>query len=262
MDFDDNRAGTGTREWSEAQFSVGRGCSHRCAYCYAASTALRFKLIENPAEWGIEQLKKKPFSGMNKVYPGVCMYPVSHDINGFYLEPSLEALRRLLSKGNKVLLVTKPALVSIARICAEFSQYKDNIMFRFTIGSLEPAHTTLWEPGAPVPAERLAALRHAFVDGFRTSVSMEPFLGPVDDAIDTFFRLEPFVTDTIWVGLINKIGARVKDRTPEVLAAIANIKAWQSDAEILRLHTALKDNPKVQWKDSIKKVLEYYGRTG
>ena len=73
---------------------------------------------------------------------------------------------------------------------------------RFTIGAMDDDVLRYWESGAPSFAERLAALKHAHGQGFRTSVSAEPMLD-VPHAVELYEAVVPFVTDTIWFGKMN-----------------------------------------------------------
>jgi hypothetical protein len=65
--------------------------------------------------------------------------------------------------------------------------------------------------------------------------------------------LLPYVTDTIWIGKMNKIKLRVPADTDP--AEIARIEAGQTDARIREIYLALKDHPKIRWKESVKEVV-------
>jgi hypothetical protein len=238
------RAGTGTREWSDVSYNIGSGCGRRCLYCYANS----FK--QNP---GDEKLKD-PIPPLPKKR-GSVMFPTRHDISPLYLPESIKAIRRILDSGRSVLIVSKPQRVCIEAICKEFAAETMSILFRFTIGSLDQDLASLWEPGAPTVGERIACLKHARSLGFETSVSMEPMLAGTDDALATFGVVCPDVSEKIWVGKMNKVDERVRQRDPAVANACTLIKSLQNDAEILRLVKALDGHPKVEWKDSIKEVI-------
>ena len=43
---------SGTKEWSVKSVNILAGCTHRCRYCYARATALKYKRIVDPEEWG------------------------------------------------------------------------------------------------------------------------------------------------------------------------------------------------------------------
>lgn len=252
--FDKQREGTGTREWSEHSCNIGVGCSHDCLYCYARQSALRFKKISSPSEWPVEKIGT-PANG--KAYgkkSGTIMFPTSHDITPFYLKQSIEALEKLLANGNMVLLVSKPHIKCVKEICRHLTQYRETLLLRFTITTTDEDTSVFWEPGAPKPEERLRALANAFSCGFRTSVSIEPMLRGADDAILTATTVMPYVTDTVWVGKMNKPRLRVDITKPENLAAVEEIERLQADSKIIRLTSKLRHD-KIRWKDSVKAVI-------
>ena len=245
---------TGTREWADSNYNIGIGCSHNCLYCYARTNALKFKLVDTAESWIIEKLKDKmPPTSKRK---GIVMFPTIHDITPFYLPAALNALKSLLSNGNKVLIVTKPHIVCVETMCNELEKWKANILFRFTIGTNDETRAKFWEPGAPPIIERLKCLKYAFDKGFATSVSMEPMLGTVEETLTAFKTMAPFVTDTIWIGKMNRIDTRVKKSSVMIDTACKDIEVYQRDENIMWLVNKLKGNPKVSWKDSIKEVIE------
>ena len=253
-DFEEERTGTGTNEWSESTYNICKGCSHNCLYCYARWMAERFNRVNSASEWGIERVDENKVNKSNRLFKGVVMFPSSHEITPNILPAALKTLRNMLQAGNKVLIVSKPHLEVIQALCRELAGFKDQIQFRFTIGTLNETTAKFWEPGAPTPKERIEALKHAFQLGFRTSVSMEPMLDDVDGMIRLLNTVAPFVTGTIWLGKMNEINRRVDQTRPGVRAAVEKIELQQSDANILRLHAILQTNPQVRWKDSIKAV--------
>lgn len=257
-DFDKNREGTGTKEWSEKSYNIQTGCKHNCLYCYARANALRFKQIAFPEEWTREVIREKAVMKNWNKCEGIIMFPTTHDITPDNIKPVIETLTRMLTAGNHVLIVSKPHISCIEKICKSLSDLKNQIMFRFTIGSYDRNITAFWEPNAPEPRERILALKYAYYQGFKTSVSMEPMLGGYSQAIKTFAYVEPYVTDTIWIGKMNKIRSRIDLSIPYNLKRVLDIEYLQRDSEILRLVNELKDNPKVRWKDSIKEVIEKY----
>jgi hypothetical protein len=74
-------------------------------------------------------------------------------------------------------------------------------------------------------------------------------------------EVEPYVTDTIWVGKMQRIPRKQNAHVDGFTMAAARIKSQQTDAEVLQLVKALEDNPKVRWKDSIKAVLQKNSKT-
>jgi DNA repair photolyase len=127
------------------------------------------------------------------------MFPTTHDITPTTLDLSRQVLRELTSRGNRVLIVSKPHLECVEALCADLRDVRPLVQFRFTIGTNDAAVARFWEPGAPAPAERIEALLSAFLSGFQTGVSMEPLLCDADRAV-------AFVGDNLqrWVFHFNK----------------------------------------------------------
>lgn len=64
----------------------------------------------------------------------------------------------------------------IKEIDRRYRKLKSQMQLRFTIASVNDETLAFWEPKAPRFGERLESLRYAFRRGYRTSVSVEPFL--------------------------------------------------------------------------------------
>jgi len=251
---------SGTKEWSVASVNFNLGCEHCCRYCYARNTAVMRRKFCTIEEWGKEynRLKQHPFSGFGKKYDGPVMFPTTHDLTPALLEPTLTGLKMLLEAGNDVLVVSKPHMSVIQALCKEFAGFKGHILFRFTIGALDHNILAYWEPSAPDFAERFACLRHAHKEGFKTSISCEPCLDS-PNVVKLFYKLEPFITDSFWIGKMNRIRHadgtlyRVSPDTNSV--EVDRIEAGQTDERVHAIYAALKDEPKIRWKESFKEVL-------
>jgi DNA repair photolyase len=254
--FNQNRSGSGTREWSDRSYNIAHGCSHGCLYCYARSFKARFDAdVRQPGGWENQRLRAGSSLGSDVRGAGVVMFPTAHDLTPAILPETVATIQNLLAGGNDLLIVAKPHLEVIKRLCDEFAGDRERILFRFSIGTLNAGLCEYWEPSAPAPEERLQSLEHAFDSGFATSVSMEPMLDSVDATVELVATVEPFVTDTIWIGKMQRIPQKLNSHVLGFTEACVKIKAQQRDEEILRLVDALKGNEKVQWKDSIKKVI-------
>jgi DNA repair photolyase len=260
--------GTGTREWADQTLNIVRGCSHGCLYGYCRMMASRFgeagaALRAEPASWACEQLIENTKFGKNVKppttwpisKPHTVMFPSMHDITPKHLDSAIETLGNLLANNNNVLIVTKPHCDCIQKITEKFVGSRDRILFRFTITTLNQATASFWEPGAPSPAERVHALTHAWKCGYRTSVSCEPMLDSVDQTVVLVNKLKRYVTDTVWVGKMNRCPSKLNLAIPGFTDARNVIASQQADNEILRLVGMLKNNPKIRWKDSIKAVI-------
>lgn len=246
---------TGTREWADSNVNFITGCTNDCKYCFAKAMAVRDKRT-TPEDWKTEKVREHSLNKSLGKKAGTIMFPSSHDITPQHLPQALQMLKKLLSAGNEVLIVTKPHLECVKALCSELGNYKNQIIFRFTIGSADSTVLKFWEPNAPSFEERLGSLKLAFTEGYKTSVSCEPLL---DDNIGAVVAaVTPYVTDSIWIGKANRLRAQLKlnghsdasttDRANELLAC-------QSDENILALWEKDKGNPLIRWKDSIQKVL-------
>jgi len=250
-----NKRPTGTREWAAQNWNIGSGCSHGCIYCYARQNAVRFRRIQSIDEWRQEKVSEHKTNKKWGKRDGTITFPTTHDISPYYLKPYIHTLVQMLKAGNKVLIVSKPHLKCIKKICAATGRWKDQILFRFTIGSLNMGICKLWEPYAPSPMERVKSLKYAFKKGFKTSVSVEPMLGGSKEAIEVYDFVVPYVTDNIWFGKMNYINSRVIQVSNKIRDAVRTIKIQQTDKEIKILYKIMKDKPHIRWKDSIKQIM-------
>lgn len=254
--FNSNRKGSGTREWSEYSHNIQKGCLNNCVYCYAKSEALhKYKTIKDDAQWLIPEMYdnkiNKSWSKMN----GVIMFPTAHDIDETNIESVVKTLKNMLASGNEVLIVSKPRVSCIDTLTKELEEYKSKILFRFTIGSTNNKMLNLFEPRASTFEERLESLKLAKKRGFKTSISSEPLLGGLEDFDAIYDAISDYVTDTIWIGKMNKIDKRVKINSPELKRGVEYVIRNQTDDRIWEIFDAYENNSKISWKDSIKQVV-------
>ncbi|MEI6697082.1 MAG: radical SAM protein [Bacteroidota bacterium] len=197
----------GTAEWAEKTVNFINGCEHGCLYCYANEMAIRFKR-KTTSNWKEEVANLKTYEAKPpKAKKGFVMYPSTHDLTPNNMLYTVKYLGKLLDAGNQVLIVTKPHIEVIQLICKNYEDYRDKILFRFTIGSINSETLKFWEPNATDYEERKACLIYAFEHGFKTSISCEPMLD--DFAISLVAELQPYVTDKIWLGKMNYLKRRL-----------------------------------------------------
>lgn len=246
------------------------GCAYSCLYCYAKAQAIRFGRA-TAESWATERPGKIVKFGRRE---GTVMFPTSHDITAGNVEHCVKTLSGLLLAGNRVLVVSKPRPDIIERLVwglednwseSHHPPLRERILFRFTIGSMDPGTLRFWEPNAPTFAERLYSLMWAHANNWQTSVSMEPMLDTDhEDAIRLARTVAPYVTDAVWIGKANKLGQRcsmnasgqMDQHTSDMIFAL---EESQRDLAIFRLHDQVMRDPqlapKVKWKESIKKVV-------
>lgn len=124
------------------------------------------------------------------------------------------------------------------------------------MGSTDDAVLSYWEPGAPSFKTRLSCLQYAYAKDFQTSVSGEPMLDGNPDTLIAAVR--PYVTDSIWIGKINRLRNILPLNCPGDKEAIRRgeaLVALQSDTAIRALYRRHRHDSKIKWKDSIKAVV-------
>ena len=131
------------------------------------------------------------------------MFPSSHDITLENIDLAIAVCKNILSAGNTLLIVSKPNDNWIRYLLRSLFMYHEQILFRFTITTLDDSSRYYWEPDAPSIQSRFEALKLTFDLGFKTSISVEPFLD--DTVVNVVKRVHPYVTDDIWIGPMNMI---------------------------------------------------------
>ena len=254
---------SGTKEWARKNVNCVTGCYNNCRYCYARANGIRFHRVTLDS-WPNEQIRDHDVKKAHRKVQGTpeggmdIMFPTTHDLTPNTLDACLTVLDHILAPDNNVLITSKPRVDCIRAVCDKHAEHNiagtNQIMFRFSIGAIDEAILRYWDRNAPTFKERLAALEYAYKAGFRTSVSAEPLLDS-DGAVQLFQRVAPFVTNSVWIGKMNKVRQRVQVVTSEDRRMVDLIEAGQTDARIKAIYAALKDEPLVRWKESFKQVL-------
>ena len=246
-------APTGINEWATKKVNISTGCENDCVYCYAKLDAYDYGQVPI-GQWPNMVLRQQKVDKGRRRLNGRIAFPTSHDITPSILEPCLIVLSKLLRAGNEILIVSKPRDACIRSICESFGDYTEQIIFRFTIGATDNEILSFWEPNAPTFEERRACLRYAFENGFRTSVSVEPMLEAYN--IEALVNdLMPFVNDAIWIGKMEHLDQLKRIAGYQLAERIAEIEHFQRNEMIWAIYNQYKDNPKIKWKNSIKKVV-------
>jgi DNA repair photolyase len=181
---------------------------------------------------------------------GRIMIPSSHDLTPKFKNETLIVIEKLLKSNNHLLITSKPHLSIIHSIIDKFSNFRNQIQFRFTITSSINENLRFWEPFAPDFEERLECLKYAHKNYFKTSVSIEPFLD--NELINLIKTIDPFVTESIWIGLMNYIDLNVDRSLQNKYDSIRNL---YNNSNLLKIYNSLKNNVKIRWKDSFRKKI-------
>ena len=244
------------QDWTDSKNNINicTGCQNDCVYCYMKSMNARMETKKQPADWHNWELRPDDVEANRRLMDGLVGFPTSHDIFPEILDPYLIVLGKLLRAGNEVLIVSKPRLDCIKEICASSRFFKDRIIFRFTIGSMNDQVLGTWEPNAPGYEERKACLQYAFEQGYRTSVSVEPMLDAA--GIESLVAdLRPFVKTDIWLGTMNHIDDVKKWAGDGMAAEIDRVAAGQSPENLTAIYNTYKDDKLIKWKTEALKTI-------
>ena len=247
---------SGTKEWADHNVNCVRGCFNNCRYCYAKTMAKRFGRCKDDT-WKDMVVNSRAVEKKYGKYKGRVMFPSSHDIidQPEVREACLIVIKKLLEAGNEVLVTTKPKLSITKEIVDKFSYFKGMLQFRFTITSLDNQLLSFWEPDAPTYEERFDSLRHAYENGFKTSVSVEPFLDSTPQTL--IHTLSPYVTESIWLGPMNYIPQNGFSREDE--QKYTEIRKRYEIGHLKQIYEEMKAFPLIKFKDSMTNRLNAAG---
>jgi len=239
---------SGTKEWADYNVNCIKGCSNDCRYCYARIMAKRFGRSTGD-DWKHMIINHRAVNKKYRKYNGRVMFPSTHDITDDeeVLGACLTVIEKLLAANNEVLVTTKPTLSVTKRILFTFSEYIDQLQFRFTITSMNNNMLSFWEPNAPSFDERFDSLQFAYNQGFKTSVSIEPFLDYIPQEL--VYTLAPYVTESIWIGPMNYITRNGLSTDEENIYEEIRIKYEYK--HLLDIYNELLDFPLIRFKDSM-----------
>ena len=246
----DEKAKFGTSQWSDDIYNIltkNSNCRNDCKYCYMKRirhNLLGVDIEDLTMDVNTKKVEKKWLKPKASRPSKYIMFPSSHGIFAEYVEDYIKVAEKILVAGHDLLVVTKPRRECIQRISEALESYKGKIVFRLTITSDMNDVLELWEPNAPKFEERLECLQMLHARGFKTSVSIEPFLS---DPLSIVSKVDQYVTDSIWVGYMSGMGY-VKD-VPE--SEVKRVKELYKLSHTDELVKKLSVNPKIYWKSSI-----------
>ena len=180
------------------------GCGHRCGYCYAAKMSVRYgrdfskvsakkdviKLLskEGPKYSGTD--KRVLLSFMSDPYPEIDRH---------------ERLTRKVIEIFKLLDIPFQVLTKGGmRAVRDFDMYRPGDAFATTLTYLlDDGKTLEVEPGAPLPSDRIEAIRTAHEREIETWVSLEPVLDP-DESL-AIIKETHSIVDLFKIGKLNHV---------------------------------------------------------
>ena len=278
----------GTKEWSNETFNSREGCRNFCRNCYARNLAKQkqFSFWDN-YDKAVSNRKEKWIKTWRKKNDGfIFMYPSMHDTWEDTVDDAIAIMTNMLKANGNVLFVTKPQFEVIRALVEAFpkGQLKEipegtngRIEIRMSISTDDDDEIAFWEENAPRYEERLNSLKLASKMGFVVSVSMEPFLlpkrakegDPIDNIIKHAKSLLPYTSNELWFGMMNYIPKQRSDGkyylrkielTAKELEKFKELEELYEFSKIFHLVSAFYKEPKIRWKESIKKVVIDYMR--
>ena len=266
----------GTQEWVSVSVNTHLNCPFQCYYCYAynliSKWGSKYGLTEDEINNKIlvrKEEEKIKFRVINHK-DFVVMYPSMHDFIDDDVDFHIKFIKERILCHDKIqlLLVTKAPYTTIKAIAEELMEYKERITWRTTITSNDSTILEEYEPFAPSFEERIRTVRCLNELGYRTSVSVEPLLIPkavknnkFENVVNFINQLLSIANNKIWIGFMNHIPKTKyhgKDITPELKKLFGRIDDFNKGDWIERIVHHFYSNPRIYWKESIKKKMFKY----
>jgi DNA repair photolyase len=236
--------------------SIQRGCENNCRYCYAKHDCIfRHKRCQIN-EWIRPFVNQKLVDKRYGKYLKPIMFPSTHDITELNMSECVIVIKKLLAKGNTITIVSKPRWTVIPLIAEALIDWKEQITFRFTIGSTHDETLRFWEPGASGFEERLRCLQYCFCKGYKTSVNCEPYLDGLVHLV--YEATAEFVNESFWIGVMKKFKPRVDRKAisrTDWNDFVRPMLAASTDKAVQAIYDTMKDKPFVVFKDSVRKII-------
>ncbi len=170
------------REFCQLALNHYAGCAHGCIYCYASD------VLKKDRELFIAQ--PRPRVDILEVERSANAYALKHEQRPILLsfvcdpyqpiEEMLGLTRRILEIFKNPLYNLRFSILTKAGKLAQrdFDLYRHGDAFATTLTCDNPEDSLKWEPGAALPADRIANLREAHERHIETWVSLEPVIYP------------------------------------------------------------------------------------
>jgi DNA repair photolyase len=188
------RPGGQAAEYSEWAANPYKGCGHKCRYCwvprYTYQSRVEFDKGANYREGFLEALAKRVAWMQAKGICPQCLLCFATDpYHAGNTEPTRETMKILADHGMGFNPLSKGGL----RAMRDIDLYRaDRDAYAVTLTSLDDAFSLNWEPGAPLPGERIETLREFYRRGIFTWVSLEPVLD-IQNSLDVIVATHQFV---------------------------------------------------------------------
>lgn len=167
------------REYSLLAANIYDGCEHGCRYCYVPGILRKDREAFHKAITARKDVvgrveadaKKLACTDKRVLLCFACdpYQPIDNE-----LQLTRDVIRILRGHHIPFQVLTKGGM----RSARDFDLYEKYDAFATTLTFLNPADSIEWEPCAPLPADRIKAIKEAKAAGLQTWVSLEPVIDP------------------------------------------------------------------------------------
>ena len=217
------------REYAPLAANLYKGCAHACVYCFAPEATFCDRKTFSSPEYiqprpgilaALEQEARKLAGDPREILLSFTCDPYQP------LEKTMKltrmALKDLMANNLTVTILTKGGAWGLLRDL-DLLKLNPRNAWSTTLTLDDPASSLEWEPGAPLPADRIESLRLAHDAGIKTWVSFEPVIDPgavyrlleaTADFVD-FYRVgklnyHPLAQKINWLAFREKIEGMLK----------------------------------------------------
>jgi DNA repair photolyase len=212
-------------EYSKLATNPYRGCGHKCRYCYVPGvlhiTRAEFDAgAQDRAEY-LEKLIKDALKYQTLgIREQVLLSFTTDPYHPFDTSLTRSTLQVLVQHGLAFCTLTKGGTRALRDL--DLFRHTDDA-FASSLTCLDDKESELWEPGAALPADRIAALKQFYEAGIYTWVSLEPVLD-VEVTLEVIRRTHSF-TNLYKVGRLNYVKRAIDwrefaDRVVELLTQL------------------------------------------
>ena len=206
-------------EYAELGLNLYGGCSHNCVYCYNKREDRPQGRYDRPTKkaslqniqsdlmilQGAHDKRLVHISFVGDPYDmsrrdedrssGILKFLGGNSCSDSYTRSAIKTFR---SYDHPFQILTKGGMLAVK----DFNLYGPDDWFGVTLTFDNDADSKKWEPGAALPADRIAALKEAHDLGIQTWVSLEPVIDPAQ-TLNLIEMTYEFV-DLFWVGKLNR----------------------------------------------------------
>lgn len=189
-------------EYSEYALNIYNGCNFGCKYCFAPLVLKRNKEDFHSNVKERDNFLSKLESDCVKLKDSNVRVLLCFTCDPYGdLDLKLNTTRKVIELFYKYNINFQVLTKGGMRAARDFDLYKKGDAFASTLTFLDEELSKEWEPNAPLPSDKIAALKKAHSMGIETWVSLEPVVDP-EETINIIKETHDFV-DLYKVGTLN-----------------------------------------------------------